>query len=607
MVVAAIPERSAIPKEQTWDSEVVFENAEAWNTEFDAVKAELPKLEKYKGRLSESPDTLAEFLKLSSELRRRVAKLYFYGAMNSAVDSANSTSKEQVGQVQGLWGIMGRATAFAQPEMLQIGEEQLMNWVTTTDSLKTYRQYVSNLFRQQKHVLSSEVEQVLGMLNDPFGTARQIAGELTNTDLEFEDAVDSDGNKVPVTQGAIRIVKANIDRTVRETGWKNYNNAHQKFKNTLATSYLTSVKQNTMMKNVRGFDDVLQMQLFPHNLPNDVFHNLIDTYKKNLPTWHRYWDVKRRILGLDEMHTWDIWAPLTTNEPEVSYEQAVDYIVEGMKPLGEEYTTIMKRGCLEQRWVDYSVNKGKRQGAFSYGTYDTHPYIMMTFDNQLSGMSTLAHELGHSMHSLLSRANQPEHYSGYSMFVAETASNFNQAMTRAYLFEQENDRDFQLALIDEAMDNFHRYFFIMPTLARFEYEVHSRVDAGKPITADILNGIMNEYFEEGYGDTLKNDKEMTEITWATFGHLYTAYYTFQYATGISAAHSLADKILTGSTSDARRYIRFLSAGSSQYPLEVLKNAGVDMTTPEPVEKTFEELTKLVDRLEGLIEDKSDDV
>jgi oligoendopeptidase F len=273
-----------------------------------------------------------------------------------------------------------------------------------------------------------------------------------------------------------------------------------------------------------------------------------------------------------------------------------------MKPLGDVYVNAFRQGCLQERWVDRAVNKGKRQGAFSYGTYDTFPFIMMSYSDDLSSLSTLAHELGHSMHSYLSNKNQPEIYSGYSMFVAEVASNFNQAMTRAHLFEvKKDDRDFQLALIAEAMDNFHRYFFIMPTLARFEYEVHEMVNNGKPVTAETLNNLMADLYAEGYGDTMTDDRERTSITWAQFGHLYVAYYTFQYATGISAAHALADKVRNGGATAAENYLEFLSSGSSVYPLDALKIAGVDMTTPEPIEKAFEVLSGLVDRLESLIE------
>ena len=311
--------------------------------------------------------------------------------------------------------------------------------------------------------------------------------------------------------------------------------------------------------------------------------------------------MRRRALGYDTIHPWDIWAPLTNDDPQLTFPAAVDMIAEGMAPLGADYVATMRRGCLEERWVDYAINEGKSEGAFSFGTYDSYPFIMMSFDGNLSSMSTLAHELGHSLHSHYTRAHQPFVYSNYSMFAAEVASNFNQAMVRAHLFARRDDRNFQLALIQEAMDNIHRYFFIMPTLARFELEVHTRMENDEPLTPAMLNEIMSGFYAEGYGETMTDDPRRTGITWAQFGHLYEAYYTFQYATGISAAHALANAILAGDDADAvERYHAFLRAGGSDYPIPALKAAGVDMSTPLAVEETFKVLEGLVDRLEGLI-------
>lgn len=594
-------DRSEVPAEQRWNAESVFESRDAWREEYEAVLDALPQLGAYQGTLSESAATLAAYWELESTLRRRLMKLGSYVGMSTAVDGTDAEAKTLRGKLMNLYGVYARNTSFAAPELIAIGEDTLLRWVKdkNNEDLAIYERVVTELFRQAEYTQSSEVERVLGMLNEPFGGTSNTYSELSNTDLQFEDATGSDGETMPVTQSSIRIIKGSPDRAIRRSGWHRYNDGYLAFKNTFASTYLTSVKQSTMQMRVRGYDSVLQMMLHPFNLPVDVFHNLIDTYKKNLPTWHRYWDVKRQILGLDEIHDYDIWAPMTQNEPSVSYEQAVNWVAEGMEPLGEAYVQAMVKGCLEDNWVDWSVNKGKRQGAFSNGSYDTYPFIMMSFDNQLSGMSTLAHELGHSMHSYYSRQTQPEFYAGYSMFAAETASNFNQAMTRAYLFAENDDRDFQLALIQEAMDNFHRYFFIMPTLASFEYEVHSRAAKGDAMTADTLIEIMSDLFAAGYGDTLSHDTDRTGITWATFGHLYRPFYTFQYATGISAAHALADKVRSSEQS-AQDYLGFLKAGGSLDPLDALNAAGVDMLTPEPVETTFSVLSDLVDRLESLI-------
>ena len=596
-----VPERKDIPKEQTWNAESVFESFDAWRDEYEAVLKVLPEVDPYKGQISASPEKLAEWMDFSSRLNRRIAKLHFYTNMWLSCDSDNETVKGLQGQATSLYGKYAAKSAFAEPELLAMDSTVLNGWIQDHDDLNIYQQYVDDLLRQKAHVRSSEVEEIMGMVSEPFSGTGQTRQVLTNTDMQFDDAIDSHGNAVTITQSNMDNLKDSGDRELRKTAWNNYADAHLAFKDTLANLYLTSVRQNVMRARVRGYDTVLESRLAPFNIPTEVFHNLIDTYKKNIPTWHRYWDVRRRALGYETIHPYDIWAPLTDNVPELSFEDAVNMIAEGMQPLGDEYVDTMRKGCLEERWVDYAVNKGKRQGAFSYGTYDTYSFIMMSFDNSLGAMSTLAHELGHSMHSFNSRRTQPYVYSGYSMFAAEVASNFNQAMVRAHLFATHDDRDFQLALIQEAMHNIHRYFFIMPTLARFEYEVHTRVENSEPVTPDTLNVIMAGFYAEGYGDTLSDDSERTGITWAQFNHLYVPYYTFQYATGISAAHSLANGILAGHDPDAVEcYLTFLKAGSSDYPINVLNQAGVDMSTPQAVEETFGVLADLVDRLESLI-------
>jgi len=405
---------------------------------------------------------------------------------------------------------------------------------------------------------------------------------------------------VLVTQGTLQKLLAGADREVRRTAWESYTDAHLAFKNTLATSLATSIKQNVFHMRVRRHRSTLEASLFENNIPVEVFHNLIATFRKNLPTWHRYWALRRRALGVDTLHPYDVWAPLTKDKPHVSYEQAVDWICEGLAPMGEDYVGVMRKGCLKDRWVDVYPNQGKRAGAFSSGRPGTHPFIVLSYNDNVFSLSTLAHELGHSMHSYLTWQNQPVIYSHYSLFLAEVASNFHQAMVRAHLLEQHTDPAFQISLIEEAMSNFHRYFFVMPTLARFELEIHERVERGKGLTADDMIGLMVDLFSEGYGGEVHVDHERVGITWATFGHLYRDYYVYQYATGISGAHALSKRILSGENGAVKDYLSFLKAGGSMYPLNALKMAGVDLTTPQAVEVTFNVLSGMVDKLEQLM-------
>ena len=599
--MTTVPTRDEVPIEATWNHESVFPSFEAWREEYQAVSAALGDIDAYKGTLSDSPARLAEWFKLRSAIGRRVWTVYFYPAMWQACDGKHVETKGMLGQAQGLAGQFMAAVSFDDPELLAMDEDRLLAWVSEEDDLKQYQHAIDNLLRTKRHVLPAEVEAVLGLLSDPLGRVESIRGALTDMDMTFAPAVNCAGEELPLVQSTRDMLLSSADREARKTAWNNYADSFLKYGNTLATAYLASVKRNVVMARLRGYDSVLHSKLAPNNIPVEVFHNLIDTCKRHIPTWQRYWDVRRRALDYESIHPWDLWAPLTTNDPELNFAEAVDMIAAGMAPLGDDYVSTLRRGCLQERWVDYAINDGKSEGAFSFGTYDSHPFIMMSFDGNLSSMGTLAHELGHSMHSYYTRAHQPFHYSHYSMFVAEVASNFNQAMVRAHLFAANDDRDFQLALIQEAMDNIHRYFFIMPTLARFEFEVHSRMENDEPLTPDTLNEIMSGFYAEGYGETMTDDRRRTGITWAQFGHLYEPFYTFQYATGISAAHALANAILAGDDSDAvPRYLAFLRAGSASYPIDALAAAGVDMSTPQAVEETFKVLEGLVDRLEGLI-------
>ena len=464
-------------------------------------------------------------------------------------------------------------------------------WATTID----------NLLRKQAHVRSAEVEELLGLFAAPAANVETTYSMLTDADFKFPAAVTPGGDEQPVTQGTLSKILAGPDRDARRSAWDGYMDTYLAHKNALASNLLTSVKNNVFAMRARRHASTLEMALDGHNLPVEVFHNLIAVFKKNLPTWHRYWAVRRKALGVDALHPYDIWAPLTNSRPAIPYEQGVKLICDGLAPLGAEYVDTVRRGCLEQRWVDVYPCQGKAGGAFSSGAPGTYPFIMISYTDEVFSMSTLAHELGHSMHSYLTWQNQPVLYSDYSMFVAETASNFHQAMVRAHLLETAQDPALLIAVIEEAMSNFHRYFFVMPTLARFELELHQREERGEGMSADDMIELMADLFAEGYGDGVVVDRRRVGITWATFGHLYIDYYVFQYATGISAANTLAQRVRSGGNAAAEEYLAFLKAGASLYPIDALKVAGVDMTTPAPVEAAFEVLAGLVERLEGLVE------
>lgn len=595
-----LPPRSEIPLEQTWNLESIFASPTEWEAACQQLSDLLPKLSAYQGRLSESPQMLLEYINLAQEAGTLAGKIRTYAFNKSAVDTTNQEAVARAGQSNTLLSRYFAVIAFADPELMSIGFERLSEWIAQTPKLAFFAHYLDQLQKHQFHVRSSEVEQVLAMTSDPFSGPWSVYSMLNNADLTFKPAVASDGTEIEVGQASISDLITHPDRNVRRTAWENYADGYLAFKNTYAASLTAAIKQDVFNARARGYESSLHASVESNDIPVEVFHNLIEIFKANLPTWQRYWRLRKKVLGYEDFHVYDIKAPLTSAKPYVPYQQAVDWITEGMEPLGEEYVEILRRGCLEDRWVDRARNKGKREGAFSSGSYGTRPFIMMSYGDDLFSLSTLAHELGHSLHSYYSRANQPFIYSHYTTFVAEVASNFNQAMVRDYLLRTQTDRDFQITLIEEAMSNYHRYFFIMPTLARFELEMHTRAEQGAPLSAEIMIGLMADLFKEGYGSEVAFDRERIGITWAQFGHMYMNFYVFQYATGISGAHALSHAILGGEAGAAGRYLDFLKAGSSLYPLDALASAGVDLANPGPVERAFAVLADLVERLERLL-------
>jgi oligoendopeptidase F len=593
--------REEVPKQFTWNTESIFGSEEAWTAAFEKALGEIDSAGQYRGTLGGSPERLLEFFGVEEALAAEISKIYIFAHTTHDVDTADGAAKERMDKARGLVARTMAALSFAEPEILAIGRETLDGWMQQNADLRLYSHYFDVLFARQEHVRTPDVEEVLGLVRDPFSAASSIHGVLSDTDLTFEPARTSGGEAIEIAQGNIGALLTDTDREVRRTAWENYADSYLAYKNTMAAALAAGTKQHVFFARARRYDSVLEAALSPNHIPVEVFHNLISVFRRNLPIWHRYWAIRKEALGLDEFHPYDIKAPLVTNPPDVSWDQAVSWIVEGMAPLGEEYVTILRNGVTRDRWVDVYPNVGKRSGAYSTGSQGTMPLILMSFNDDIYGMSTLAHELGHSLHSYLTWQTQPHVYSDYSLFVAEVASNFNQALVRAHLLDTNSDRDFQISVIEEAMSNFHRYFFIMPTLARFELEIHERSWRGEGLTADGMIDLMADLFAEGYGEGVTDDRQRTGSTWAQFPtHLYANFYVYQYATGISAAHTLAAGVLEGKPGAAENYLSFLKAGGSLYPLDALKLAGVDMTSTEPVERGFDEMGQLVDRLGDLL-------
>jgi len=598
-----VPLRNKLDKKFTWNAESVFPSDEAWEKEVKQIIEDISAVKQYHGRLAEGPFVLVEALEVAYELISRAQKAFVYAGFSYAVDTTDQHATGMRSQAQGMYGKVLSAVSFLQPGILEIGTEKLDEWMNhpSGEKLAAHRHSFEDLFRKQAHVRSAEVEELLGLVSDPLQGPANSTSMLTNADFKFKPAKDSSGKVLDVTQGTISNLMHNPDRKARRAAYENYMDKYIEYKNTLSSNLAHSIKTNVFHMRARKHESSLAAALFELNIPTDVFHNLIDTFKKNLPVWHRYFELRRKALGLKKFSYYDMWAPIAKKKVKVPFERAVELICESLAPMGKEYVETVRKGCLKERWVDVYPNQGKMEGAFSWGSQGTHPFINISYTDEVTSMSTLAHELGHSMHSYLTWKNQPFFYTDYSLFVAEVASNFHQAMMRGHLLKSVTEKNFQMALIEEAVGgNFFRYFFQMPLLARFELETHQCTERGEPLTADSMVELMANLFAEGFGPNFDMDRKRVGMTWSTFGHLFSDYYVYAYATGISGANALAGRILRGEPNAVENYLGFLKSGNSDYSLNVLKKAGADLTTPQAVEETFAVMEGYIDRLEKLV-------
>lgn len=597
----SLPTRSAIAPEHTWDACSIFPSDAAWEGESALIEAALPVLDRFRGHLGDSPATLADWLAASEDLVARADRTRIYALLFSETDATDQRAAAMYDRASGLYTRAKAAAIAGEPELLALGFDTLRRWCAAEPRLAAYAHAFDRLERRQAHVRSAEVEELLGQVAEPFDSARSQPGIFTAADMRFRPARNSLGEEVAIEQGIAYALLNSPDREVRRTTWESHADAHLAARHTLANGLATIVKQRVFLARARRYNSVAEMALESTFIPAAVLHATLDAFQRHLPVWHRYWRVRRRALGYDVLHAHDIFAPLAAAPLRIPFDRGMDWIAASLAPLGDGYVATMLRGVNEWRWVDKYPNRGKSQGAYQTGRPGTHPFILTNYTDDLDSLSGMAHELGHAMHSYYAWATQPYVYANYSDFTAEVASNAHEVLVRAHLLATSDEPNAQIAVIDQAMARFGRYFFIMPTLARFELAIHERVERGEALTADALGELMTALFAEGYGGEVAFDAERLGITWAQYPHLSgSPFYVYQYTTGLAGAHALVARIQGGQPGATDAYRAFLKAGDHGFPLDLLRAAGVDLATPEPMQRAFDALAATIDRLEALI-------
>ncbi|RAK17049.1 oligoendopeptidase F [Anoxybacillus vitaminiphilus] len=597
--VKTLPSRSEIPVEDTWRLEDIFPTDEAWEQEFQEVKKMIPNILNYQGKLGESADVLYEALQYQDELSMRLGKLYTYAHMRYDQDTTNSFYQGLNDRASNLYSEAASAMSFIVPEILSIDENKLKTFLEENAELRLYEHALDEINRQRRHVLSAKEEALLAQAAEVMASSSNTFGMLNNADLTFPTIIDENGDEVEVTHGRyIRFLESE-DRRVRRDAFKAVYETYGKYKNTFASTLNGAVKKDNFFARVRNYKSAREAALSSNNIPESVYDNLVETINKNLHLLHRYVRLRKKVLGVDELHMYDLYTPLVKNvNMKVTYEEAKEYLLKGLAPLGEDYLNVIKEG-FENRWVDVHENKGKRSGAYSSGSYGTNPYILMNWQDNVNNLFTLAHEFGHSVHSYYTRKTQPYVYGNYSIFVAEVASTCNEALLNDYLLKTIDDEKKRLYLLNHYLEAFRGTVFRQTMFAEFEHIIHLKAQEGEALTADLLTSIYYDLNKKYFGDDIVIDEEIG-LEWARIPHFYYNYYVYQYATGFSAATALSKQILEEGEPAVKRYIEFLKAGSSDYPIEVLKKAGVDMTTAKPIEEACKVFAQKLEEMEQLL-------
>jgi oligoendopeptidase F len=598
--VKTLPKRSEIPQEYTWNLASIYPTDAQWEEDFARVVALLPDIRSFEGRLAESGDVLLQALQARDTAYEIWGRLFVYANMRMHEDSTNSTYQALADRAATLANDLNTAGAYMTPEILAIPEETLDSFVQGTAGLQLYRHALDEINRERAHVLSSEMEGLLAQAGEIGNAPEHIFEMLNNADLRFPVVRDADGNEVQLTHGNyVPLFLESHNREVRRGAFEAMLGTYEKYRNTLAATYAAQVKRDMFFSRTRHYDSSLQSALDPINVPESVYDNLLATVDSNLPKLHRYLALRKKVLGLDELHMYDLYVPMVHEvEYKVAFEDAKERVARALAPLGEDYVSSLRTG-FASRWIDVLENEGKRSGAYSWGSFGTQPFVLLNYQESMDSMFTLAHEMGHSMHSYFTWKNQPFPYSSYTLFVAEVASTLNEALLTHFLLQTTEDKALRMYVINHALETFRGTLYRQTLFAEFERTAHARAEAGEALTPELLSAIFKDLNDKYYGPVVNVDK-LIEVEWARIPHFYSSFYVYQYATGISASAALAHQILTEGEPAVKRYRQFLSSGSSDYSINLLRDAGVDLSTPQPIQQALDTFAGYLDEFERLI-------
>ena len=600
--------RTEVSLEDRWNVEALYQNHHAWEKALKTFvphpqeKPHWPTLHAFQGTLAKGPGTIKEALDLMLKVDRELTKLYTYAHLRHDEDIANPEFKKSYEQILNLAHAFAQETAWFQPELIALSDEALQEALHSS-LLSDYHFYIEKMIRMKHHTLSPDNEKLMALAGQALQTSHKAFSAINDADFKFGTVLDGRGEEKPLSHASYGIYIRDQDRTLREHAFKKYHQKYQAYENTLSELLSGQIQNHLFQARARHFSSCLEAALFPKNIDTSVYHALIQAVHERLDVLHRYMKLRKRILGLKELHLYDVYVPLTSAvDIRISYPEAEKLVIESVAPLGTEYQDFLRKGFQQERWVDRYENQNKRSGAYSSGCFDSMPYILMNYKTLLRDVFTLAHEAGHSMHSLYSRKSQPYQYSDYPIFLAEVASTFNEDLLTRLLLKRCQNQEEKIFLLNQKIEDIRGTLFRQTMFAEFELLIHQHIEQGTPLTPQLLNEEYRKLNELYFGPETMIDKEI-DIEWARIPHFYYNFYVFQYATGISAALALAEKVVNGTSQDRDAYLSFLKGGSSQYPIEMLKMAGIDMTSPTPVKAAIETFDQLLTELETLLDQK----